>query len=225
MITLNKEVKDLVDKFNVMIAGSQNIAIFTRDIILQREELEVLNSFIETAFQLKSKNINRYSETELNLILCLIYSTNAIKSELQMLISLKEGSMDRAWNFLVKAQYQTEIVSKNHPFSDGGYLEGYLSKLFAYERTLFPQMMFGSTGGIIKKTRCSICNDDYEECQHQKGKMYHGELCVREILEIQLEEVSIVKDPANKLCRILTIESDGKTVDVLTLKEKYRDDH
>ncbi len=79
--------------------------------------------------------------------------------------------------------------------------------------------MFLSTGGIIRETKCSICKDDYEECDHMKGKMYNGGLCQREIHKIELEEVSIVDTPANKLCRITTIQSNGKNVDVLTLKE------
>lgn len=222
MVLQSKEVKELFDEFNALISNSQNVAIFTRDIDLQNGELKILNNFIEKAEKLKKENREIYTESELNLILCLIISADTIKSELNMLINLKEGNMDAAWACLVRAQYQTAIVANNHPFSDGKYLHGYLSKLDAYEKILFPKMMFASTGGIIKETKCSICHKDYEECDHLKGKMYGGELCVREIHEIDLEEVSLVENPANKLCRIISTERNGKSVDILTLKEKTK---
>lgn len=37
-----------------------------------------------------------------------------------------------------------------------------------------------------------------------------GELCCRLIVEMDLEEISIVENPANKLCRIISIQRDGK---------------
>lgn len=214
------EIKELFEEFNKIIAKAENIAIFTRDIDLQTEEKNRLSKFVEKAEKLKNDNKEKYSEDELNLILCLIISTEAIMSELSMIICLKNGDMDSAWANLVQAQNQTAIVASNHPISDGEYLNGYLSKLDAFEKILFPRMMFASTGGIIKKTRCSICEIEYEDCEHMKGKMYSGELCVREIHEIELEEVSMVENPANKLCRQLATERDGKTVDILTLMEK-----
>ncbi|WP_321515948.1 HK97 family phage prohead protease [Marinifilum fragile] len=220
MIIEHEEVKNLLDEFNDLISNSQNIAIFTRDIELQKEEKNTLHTFIEKAESLRKAENSNYSEPELNLILCLEISAEAIQSELSMLINLKEGNMDAAWGNLVYAQNQTSIVASNHPFSNGDYLNGYLARLDAYEKVIFPKMMFASTGGIIRETKCSICKGDYEECDHMKGKMYNGQLCVREIHKIDLEEVSIVENPANKLCRVLTIERNGKMVDTLTLKGK-----
>jgi hypothetical protein len=39
------------------------------------------------------------------------------------------------------------------------------------------------------------------------------------ITEMELEEVSLVDNPANKHCRVLTIETDGKKIDIMTLRE------
>lgn len=50
--------------------------------------------------------------------------------------------------------------------------------------------------------KCSICNEDYETCGHIVGKAYVGQIChitVRDVRKIS--EVSIVKEPANKLAR------------------------
>jgi hypothetical protein len=53
-----------------------------------------------------------------------------------------------------------------------------------------------------------------------KGKFYSGKLCLREIQEMELEEASIVENPASKMNRILTTTFNGKTVDVFTLTQK-----
>jgi len=212
------EVKNLFDNFNNLIARAENIVIFTRDKTLQKEEIKNIKKFILKAEKLKTENKSNYSEQELNFILCLIISADTIALELSMIIHLKENKMDFAWSSLVQAQNQILLVVSNHPFSNGEYLKGYIEKLDAYEKFLFPKMIFASTGGIIKKTRCSICAKEYEECDHLKGKMYKGELYVREIHEIELEEVSLVENPANKLCRQLQVEYKGKMVDTLTLK-------
>lgn len=223
MIIENVPIECLIEEFNRVISNSENIAIFTRDIDLQKKERETLNAFIQKTESIKKSNANNYSELELNLILCMIFSSEALLNEISMLINLKEGNMDAAWNHLIYAQNNTSIVACNHPLNNEKKFKGYLDRLDAYEKILFPKMMFASIGGIIRECKCSICKDDYEECDHIKGKMYNGELCVREIHKIELEEISIVVKPANKLCRIMTTERNGKKVDVLTLKESNTD--
>lgn len=47
-----------------------------------------------------------------------------------------------------------------------------------------------------------------------------GEMCCRIITEMDLEEVSLVENPANKHCRTLTIEQNGKKIDIMTLREE-----
>ncbi|MEO6149185.1 MAG: hypothetical protein ABIP28_03450 [Mucilaginibacter sp.] len=213
------EVKELLEEFNQIAERSQNIAIFTRDIELQKAELQTLSNFIEKSNSLKISNKDKYSEEELNLILFIIFSIDAVKSELEMVISLKDNKMDLAWSSLVHAQIQISIAATNHPFNKNT-LNGYVLKLDRYEKLLFPKMMFASAGYLVKKTKCSICELEYEDCDHLKGKFYNGELCVREIHEAELEEVSLVENPANKLCRALSAIFDGKEVDPLTFTEK-----
>lgn len=217
------EVINLLDEFDKVLQRAERISVFTRDIELQKKEVENLTVLIENSNKLKDENKNRFSEPELNLILCLIISLDAVKSEISMIICLKNNEMDFAWGHLVEAQNSVSIVARNHPISDGKYLNGYISKLIAFEKTLFPPMMFASIGGIIKKSICTICNSDYEQCDHIKGKLYMGELCVCEIHKMDLEEVSLVENPANKMCRQLEVDFDGKNVDTFTLLEKTTD--
>ena len=217
MIIQNKEVKNLFEEFNSVVKRTERIAIFSRDLNLQKKEIQTIDDFIAKAKILNKANKINFPEAELNLILCLTLSAEALKCELTMIINLKEEKPNLAWGNLVEAQNLISSVARNHPFGDGSQLDGYASKLQAFEKVLFPKMLFASTGGIVKESRCTICKSDYEECDHIKGKMYNGDICAREILEMELEEVSLVENPANKLCRQLKVEFDGKEVDTFTL--------
>lgn len=215
MIIIDIEVKNIFEEFNVIADNSQNIAIFSRDIELQKSEVLEIDSYINKLDTLISKE--GLTETELNLLLFLKYSIDSVKQEIQMIIHLKLGETDSAWTALILAQNYISIASTNHPF-DSNQLNSYINRLEIYEKILFPKIMFASVGGIIKKTKCSICELEYEDCDHMKGKFYSGKLCVREIHEIELEEVSIVKNPASKMNRQLRITYKGKDVDIFSLK-------
>jgi hypothetical protein len=96
------------------------------------------------------------------------------------------------------------------------YLEGYLGKLDAQEKIFFPPQTFCSPGLIVRKSKCSICNLDYGECEHIKGKAYNGELCVRIIEQAELLEMSIVEEPANKHARAYSWSEKGEDHDIMT---------
>ncbi len=59
-----------------------------------------------------------------------------------------------------------------------------------------------SIGGLIYGSKCSICESDYVECNHQTSNIYDGQQCICQITGFDLAEISIVKDPANSLATI-----------------------
>lgn len=214
MITIN----EIIIEFNKIIAVAQNKSIFARGIEIQKEEIEFLEKYNNKLSLLKKSFVENQLEYESNLIFCFEESVRTIQLELTMIVNLKEDKMDIAWDNLVDAQVSASTVVSNHP--NGQDLEGYLDKLRSYEIILFPKMMFASIGGIVKKSECSICNDSYGKCNHIKGKLYMGEMCCRVITEMVAEEFSIVENPANKHCRVLTLNTDENgEVDVLTLRK------
>jgi hypothetical protein len=214
MITIN----EIIIEFNKIIAVAQNKSIFARGIEIQKEEIEFLEKYKNKLSLIKSSFVENELEYESNLIFCFEESVRTIQLELTMIVNLKEDKMDIAWDNLVDAQVSASTVVSNHP--NGQDLEGYLDKLRSYEIILFPKMMFASIGGIVKKSECSICNDSYGKCNHIKGKLYMGEMCCRVITQMVAEEFSIVENPANKHCRVLTLNTDESgEVDVLTLRK------
>ncbi|PXV67348.1 hypothetical protein CLV62_10321 [Dysgonomonas alginatilytica] len=208
----------ILEEFNKVAKLAQRKAFITVDTELQKEEIETIQKYRIQLVEKKEIYKVEKLENEANLIYCLENSLLALEHELMMLVNIKEGRMNEAWDNLVDAQVTYGTVLKNSFFSIESE-EGYLKRLEAYERLLFPPMIFTSVGGIIRESLCSLCNDDYNKCNHIKGKIYNGECCTRIISRMEIEEVSFVDVPANKHCRAITTKSNGKTIDVLTLKE------
>lgn len=193
-------------------------AFITVGIEIQKEEIETIQNYLKELSELKSEFVKKDLENEANLVYCIENSLLAIAYELQMLVHLKEDKMSEAWNNLVRAQVIYGTVISNSPFQSEEN-DNYLNRLEQYEKLLFPNLYFQSVGGIIKESHCSICNQKSGKCDHIKGKLYKGELCTRVITDIQLEEVSLVENPANKHCRVLSIEQNGKVIDIMSLRE------
>lgn len=211
---INIEVMELLNNFNEIVNNFQRVIYFTRDLNIQKETLLEIQEYSNDLLTLKKSDIN-FLDEELNLIAFFELTISALISELQMIIHLKNNEMDFAWTSLIKAQTDAALAASNHPINSN-QLTGYIDKLNMYEKSLFPEMLFSSIGGIIKKANCSICQEDYDDCEHMKGKIYKGELCVKEIHDIELEEVSIVNNPASKMNRVLQTNFKNKTVDVFT---------
>lgn len=208
----------ILKDFNELAKLAQTKAFITIDIELQKEAIKTIQEYRKGLADKKEVYREEKLENEANLIYCLENSLLAVEYELSMLVNIKENKMSEAWSNLVDAQVIYETVVRNSFFSIESE-KGYLERLEYYEKLLFPPMMFSSVGGIIKKSHCSICDNDYDNCNHIKGKLYNGECCTRIISEMIVEEISLVDIPANKHCRVLTTDCNGKTVDVLTLKQ------
>ena len=69
-------------------------------------------------------------------------------------------------------------------------------------RTVSDDLTGFSIGGIIRKSACSICKQDYVACNHLAGRRYNGKECVVRIDDILLADFSIVKEPVHPLARI-----------------------
>lgn len=211
----------LIEKFNKISAISQKKTFITIGIEIQKAEIDFLENYRMELKNLKKTFVERNLENEANLVYCIENSLLAIQYELQMLVHIKEDKMSEAWGNLVNAQVIYGTVVRNFPFHfESEEEQGYLKRLSDYEKLLFPKFHFQSVGGIIKNSHCSICNQKPNKCIHIKGKLYNGELCCRVITEIELEEISFVKNPANKHCRVITIENKGKKINVMTLREE-----
>lgn len=74
-----------------------------------------------------------------------------------------------------------------------------------------------SIGILVRKSRCSICDREYIECNHIAGNEYSGKLCSVAILDTYVTDISIVASPVNPGCvfDITTAESTDRPKDLL----------
>jgi hypothetical protein len=89
------------------------------------------------------------------------------------------------------------------------HLEARAVRLVDVERVVFPNQVFLSAGLIVRRQECSICDDEYEDCPHLVGMPYMGEFCRCILRDIKADHVAIVKEPANKQCRIVYFNAKG----------------
>jgi hypothetical protein len=75
--------------------------------------------------------------------------------------------------------------------------KGVITDKNAYRKLQQGKFKGASVTGIAKKSICSICESNYVECNHISGETYDGVSCSNRIIEADLIEVSIVKQPIN----------------------------
>jgi hypothetical protein len=209
---VNEFSKELV----TVTENAERCCFATRAKELQIEAIEQLQTLMTKGKELKVRIISERAEDLANRMFSYEQVLQALSNELQMWVALKEDRSDEAWDALVEAEVSARIAMRAHEASK--HLWGYLKRLKVIEALLFPPITFTSVGVLVKHSTCSICKEEYGDCDHLKGKVYMGELCAEVIHDARLLEVSIVPEPANRHCRILTYTDGGITRDTLTLR-------
>lgn len=202
------------DHFNEVVESVQRYAIFVRGREFQEASIKTLNKLLKECIDLKEQEISNKSEESANAFLAFELMIKALTEEFRFLLALKADDVDKAWDHLINAESSAAAAMSSHAIAS--HLDRYINKLHTFERLLFPQPIFFSSGFIVKKLECSICGVEYGECDHIKGRPYMGQLCAEVVKEAELREVSIVSDPADKHCRALSFTEDGITKSTFT---------
>jgi hypothetical protein len=213
---MNEKVRKFEIEFSETANDLQKFCFMTRAKELQTEACAQLETLKEKASKIKQEVISCRDEDAANAMLSFEEMIIALLCELRMWIALKNDDTDSAWNFLVSAQYAARTAMQAH--SVANHLNGYVNHLYVLEQVLFPPLAFFSPGLIIEQSKCSICGQEYGECEHIVGRAYMGEICTRIIEKIkEIKEVSIVSEPANKRAKITRItDEDGILRDAMT---------
>jgi hypothetical protein len=64
-----------------------------------------------------------------------------------------------------------------------------------WEKTRNGVIKVFSWGGLVGQTVCSICQEEYLDCNHVAGKKYKGKECVVRLEQVEMAEISLVSDP------------------------------
>lgn len=197
---MNDETKAKVAEFNCIVDDANQFVSIARDMGLQKEAVGKLASLACLITTWKEEAIAVSDEDSANLFLGMECVVKVLSAEISMYILLKAEQPEKAWDFLVAAQ--TAARDAIHAHKSFAHIEAQASRLHAIERVLFPPQMFLSAGLIVGQTVCTICGFDYDDCPHVVGMPYWGRFCHRKLLDIKADHVAIVKNPANKRCRI-----------------------
>jgi hypothetical protein len=194
-------------KFEELMKDVQILLSIARDSDLQRAAVVKLTDFLRILGEWKYEAIAETNEDRANLILGMECAVKSFRSELEMWLLLKAEKPEEAWGRLVSAQSETSHATRAH--RDFEHLEYRANYLEMVEKLIFPPQVFMSMGMIVRKQICTICEKDYEECSHLVGMPYWGEFCFRRLVDISPDHVSLVKNPANKHCRVTHFDVEG----------------
>lgn len=195
------------EELNAAIQKAQGLLTIARCSTLQDQAIESLSELKRNVSRMKSEAISEEQEEVANILLGYECCVDILVHELRMWILLKQEDPDAAWNELIAAQDSAVYAVRAH--SGFGDVMQHYRRLEKIEEVVFPPQVFVSAGMLIQRKKCSICNADYEDCEHLAGMPYMGEFCCSIVEDARLDHVSLVDHPADKRCRITEFNVKG----------------
>ena len=219
---MNERVEEFIEEYTDTVESCEKFGFLPREVEYQREAIEDLSKLLEKSAEVRMEVIEQGDEEAANQILALRCMINALRYDLKMWVDLKEEKWDSAWNALVDAQDSAKSARTAHEIAEQCNAKNYLNKLEMIENSVFPPQNFNSPGLYVESFSCSICGEDYSECQHIAGEPYWGFFCRRVVDNIVgTREVSLVENPEDKKARVTEhITDDGMVRDQLTWKKR-----
>ena len=210
------------DDFATTVKEIERFLNITTDSEVQLDAIALLATTLVDLEERKESSVQSQDEEIANLVLGYECIATALQRELRMWMALKKGEAHLAWDLLIGAQTAAMNAARAHPRLQ--HWTRYEERLLWLQELLFPRQLFSSPGGKVIRAQCSICDAEYGACDHIPGRAYMGEFCHRIIQKIELSEVSLVDEPANKLCRVTTMNFGGTARDTLTWRATQGDD-
>jgi hypothetical protein len=212
-----KDFDSIVSEYNEKIDQALKFNFLVRASELQTEQAELLSRFKNQIKNYKYQAIQRENEDIANIFFHFQCVLNSIISALKMWVSLKEEDYQKSWSLLVDAQEYAIVAIRA---SDNHYgINNYIHQLEMIEKTIFPGWnLFNSSGFIETCGDCSVCGQEYGNCDHLEGLVYMGTLCRRVNRKvIELNHTAIVEVPHDRRCIVTKISTDeGKMRDYMT---------
>jgi len=183
---------------------------------LQTEATMNLENFLAHNAAMKAAAVDAGNEDFANVCLGLECVATALRAEISMWLLLKQDQPDAAWRELVTAEMAFANAIKAHRGFE--HMEDHVERLDALESMIFPPQVYLSIGAVVHRKLCSICQDDYANCDHISGRPYWGEFCHTILKDVVPDHVAIVEEPANKLCRVTHFDDAGGRRNRMTWK-------
>lgn len=147
------------------------------------------------------------NERDANKWWCIEQIYTVINAYLSLYHNLKNGQYEDAWHYLCEVDTEQSFLFDNKESFDFGNEANdkfgifYIRNHLKYIEKMYPYEWFTSREEIIREEKCSICSKTISvrhPCGHRPGKLYMGELCLREVTKVDFKGLAIVKDPFDK---------------------------
>lgn len=223
---MNETVEEFLEEYTETVQSCEKFCFLPRGIEYQKQAIKDLSELLEKSAQIRIEMIEQGDEDAANQVLTLRCMINALRYELKMWVDLKDEDWGKAWNALVDAQDSARSARSAHEIAVRCNVRNYLGKLEMIEKFVFPPQTFNSPGLFVENFLCSICGEDYSECDHIAGEPYWGFFCQRVVDGVLgTREVSIVENPEDKKARVTEhITDDGMIRNQLTWNKREMDE-
>ncbi|ABK61776.1 YecA family protein [Clostridium novyi] len=115
--------------------------------------------------------------------------------------NLKKKKYFEAWKDYERVEVEFTFLRRHFNYSNNLYNLEFIECYSRKFQKLFPYVLFMSRESIIKKSKCSICGKEIslrKSCGHKIGEIYNGEMCFRNVVDMEFLAMAIVKNPADK---------------------------
>lgn len=167
-----------------------------RHTVLDKNIKDEIVSKKDAAIEIKNEILANY-------LWCLLQIYNIQNGFLSAFNYLQRKKYIDAWLTLDRIDLSIGNLNDNFDITveDDKYNIVFISKILKEYQKLFPYRYFLSREAIIKDEECSICGKKISlrrQCEHQKGKLYMGELCCHIVKDIEFKGVALVTDPFDR---------------------------
>lgn len=157
----------------------------------------------EAIEELRLYAIDCKDEDEANYCWCLKQIYKIQKGFVSSVNFLKKKKYEDAWHTLDRIDIELSFLENNFDLAQekDKFHIVFIGNMIKEYQKLFPYHLFFSRENIIKAEKCSICGKVISlrhSCGHKPGKLYMGELCLREVIDMEFKGLSIVSDPFDK---------------------------
>jgi len=203
---MTNEIKNFIIESCKLLNDAAKFCFIVRSREFQEEAIVNLKIIKEKNTGLKEKMILLEDEDSANALLSHENMIEALINELKMWVALKDNKPNDAWDFLVNAQNSARIAMSVHNILD--YSHTYFNKLLSIEKFIFSNKFFFSLAYSSDAIICSICEKNYDECEHEENKAYMGKICLTKAKKKEIKSISLIThgNPKNKKNRVLFIK-------------------
>lgn len=131
--------------------------------------------------------------------------------------SFKSERYYEGWCSLEKAEIGYGFIHNHFKDNDNEYWLKFINKHIKQFQSLFPYEIFMSPEFLVKESKCNICDQVIKlrnPCEHIKGEIYDGKMCVRQLTNVKCVGMSAVTSPVQKYSVVFLRDSTtGETID------------